>query len=161
MGAGWSRPKLTLAVTGAVVCTPRYRARVRWTVSAKGVVHDEHGVLLALNERDEWELPGGQLEEGETPEQCVAREILEETSLVVTAGCLLDAWVFEVIPGRQVLILAYACALAVPDLARPRASAEHAAVRFVGWGELDELTLPGGYRRAIDIACSRQARGCA
>lgn len=89
----------------------------------KGVVHNEHGVLLALNERDEWELPGGQLEEGETPEQCVAREILEETSLVVTAGRLLDAWVFEVIPGRHVLILAYSCALTAQDVAGLRESA--------------------------------------
>ena len=124
----------------------------------KGVVQDEHGVLLALNERDEWELPGGQLEEGETPEQCVVREIFEETSLVVAAGCLLDAWVFEVIPGRQVLILAYICDLTGPDVAGIRASAEHADVRFVAWGELDGLALPVGYRRAIDRA--RQAGGC-
>lgn len=130
-----------------------------WTVSAKGVVHNEHGVLLALNERDEWELPGGQLEEGETPEQCVVREILEETSLVVRAGCLLDAWVFEVMPGRQVLILAYSCELTRPDVAGIRASAEHAAVRFVGWEELDGLALPVGYRKAINR--SRGARGCA
>lgn len=130
--------------------TSRYRARVRWTVSVKGIVQDEHGVLLALNERGEWELPGGQLEEGETPEQCVVREVLEETSLAVTAQRLLGAWVFEVIPGRQVLILAYACALIGPDVAGLRASAEHQAVRFVGWGELDRVALPVGYRRAID-----------
>ena len=121
----------------------------------KGVVHDARGVLLALNERDEWELPGGQLEEGESPELCVVREVLEETSLVVTAGCLLDAWVFEVVPGRHVLILAYSCALTVPGRTGLRASAEHAAVRFVGWGELDALRLPVGYRRAIE-----SARGC-
>lgn len=130
---------------------------MRWTVSAKGVVQDRRGVLLALNERDEWELPGGQLEEGETPQQCVVREILEETSLVVTARRLLDAWLFEVIPGHQVLILAYACALTRPDIAGLRASAEHAAVRFVGWKELDGLNLPVGYRSAIEIARTHQA----
>jgi mutator protein MutT len=126
----------------------------------KGVVHDERGVLLALNERDEWELPGGQLEEGETPEQCVVREILEETSLAVAAGRLLDAWAFEVIPGRQVLILAYSCALTGPDVAGLRASEEHSAVQLVGWGQLDGLPLPVGYRRAIDSARSHQANGC-
>jgi mutator protein MutT len=118
-------------------------------VSVKGVVQDRRGVLLALNDRNEWELPGGQLEEGETPEQCVVREIREETSLLVTAGRLLDAWVFEVIPGREVLILAYACDLATPEVANLRASAEHSAIRFVGWSELAGLTLPAGYRRAI------------
>lgn len=128
-----------------------------WAVSAKGVVHDERGILLAFNEREEWELPGGRLEQGETPQQCVVREIFEETSLVVTASRLLNAWLFEVIPGRQVLILAYACALDTPNVVGLRASAEHAAVRFVGWKELDAVPLPLGYRRAIEIARAHQA----
>jgi 8-oxo-dGTP pyrophosphatase MutT (NUDIX family) len=52
-------------------------------------------VLLLKNERDEWELPGGRLEAGETPRQCVVREIEEETGWPVTAGPLLDAWVYK------------------------------------------------------------------
>jgi 8-oxo-dGTP pyrophosphatase MutT (NUDIX family) len=52
-------------------------AGVRFPVSVKGVVIYEQRVLLAFNERSEWELPGGRLEVGETPEACVAREIAE------------------------------------------------------------------------------------
>ena len=43
-------------------------------------------VLLLRNERDEWELPGGKLELGEDPADCVVREIGEESGWQVTAG---------------------------------------------------------------------------
>jgi ADP-ribose pyrophosphatase YjhB (NUDIX family) len=39
----------------------------RFPVSVKGVVAQAEKFLLLKNERDEWELPGGKLELGETP----------------------------------------------------------------------------------------------
>ena len=122
-------------------------AAPRFPVSVKGVVLRAGRVILLKNERDEWELPGGRLEAGETPEGCVAREIAEELGLGVTVGPLLDCWVYEPVPGRQVLIVAYGCRLA--DDGAPQLSHEHRALDWFDPDALDAIALPAGYRRAI------------
>ncbi|MEM9615567.1 MAG: NUDIX domain-containing protein [Actinomycetota bacterium] len=126
----------------------------RWPVSVKGVVAFGDLVLLLLNERDEWELPGGRLEAGETPERCVEREVQEETGLAVTVEGIVDAWVHPVLPDRSVLIVTYRCV----DLdrgvgGRPPAievSDEHRVARWTPVAALDELSMPVGYRRSIE-----------
>ena len=123
-------------------------------LTVKGVVLDRHGaVLLARNHRGEWELPGGRPEPGESHQAAVAREIAEETGLAVDVGERLAAWRFEVVPGRRVDVVAYACTLRGDR--PPVPSAEHEDVRFVAAGELGSLPLPGGYGAAIDAATAR------
>ena len=59
------------------------------------VIERENGELL-IDRRYEtsvlgglWEFPGGKVEVGETIEQCIHREIMEEVGLSITVGSLL------------------------------------------------------------------------
>lgn len=55
------------------------------SVSVAGVVVDDAGRVLVVRRRDNgaWQAPGGVLELDETPEDGVAREVVEETGLAV------------------------------------------------------------------------------
>ncbi|MDQ6691517.1 MAG: NUDIX domain-containing protein, partial [Candidatus Dormibacteraeota bacterium] len=51
--------------------------RLKLPVSIKAALIEGGRVCLLLNRRDQWELPGGRLEPGETPRQCLVREVRE------------------------------------------------------------------------------------
>ena len=52
---------------------------------------EDHKILIAQREIEDknggkWEFPGGKLEAGETPEQCLHRELAEELDIKVKVG---------------------------------------------------------------------------
>lgn len=63
------------------------------------VLREDGAVLLVRRARPpaagSWTLPGGKVEDGETPEQAIAREVLEETGLRVRVGEILETLVLE------------------------------------------------------------------
>src|SRR5262245_9473983 len=95
-------------------------------VSIKGVVLQAGRVLLLHNAPDESERPAGKVELGEDPAACVAREIAEETSWLVTTGPILDAWQYHIRPGIDVLIVTYGCHTTATS--PPAVSHEHSQV---------------------------------
>lgn len=54
-----------------------------------------------------WELPGGKMDFGETPQQAALREIMEETGIEAKLGAILYADSSVVSDTRQILILLY------------------------------------------------------
>ncbi|MFC8042837.1 NUDIX domain-containing protein [Nocardia sp. NPDC057353] len=119
-----------------------------YSVSIKGVVVRDGQVLLLKNEREEWELPGGRIEPNETPEECVAREISEETQWPVTTGPILDSWMYYIDEAeKNVFIVTYGC---YPDTAAdPVLSHEHKEVGLFGEDDIAGLPMPDGYKRSI------------
>jgi 8-oxo-dGTP pyrophosphatase MutT (NUDIX family) len=129
-------------------------------VSVKGVllrkISGTAEVLLLRNDRNEWELPGGRPEAQETPEACLAREILEETGLSVEVGPLVQDGLLTISPphapkATNVLILAYGCHLAPDDVrALIALSSEH---KSAGWIDVKDLPamsdIPEIYKAAV------------
>jgi len=128
-------------------------------VSVKGVLLIEGAVVLLKNERDEWELPGGRLEVGEDPAICVVREIREELGLDVTVAGIIDCWLYEVRPGREVVIVTYGCHLDGHD--EIEISAEHKEVGLFQPEALADLPMPEGYRRSVRAWLARRSAGAA
>lgn len=119
----------------------------RFPVSVKGVIVSDGHAILLKNERDEWELPGGKLEPTESPRDCVVREIREELGVAVSAGPLLDSWVYHIHPGVDVLIVTYGCIVApCPRFVR---SSEHKALGQFREQEIDALNMPGNYKQSV------------
>jgi 8-oxo-dGTP pyrophosphatase MutT (NUDIX family) len=116
-------------------------------VSIKGVLFVDGQVLLVRNDRAEWELPGGRMEIGETPEQALAREFEEELALQIEPLSIIDSYLFEVIPSRNVFIVTYGCRLR--GQFKPVLSEEHSAFGLHALADLGRITLPTGYARSI------------
>ncbi|WP_039831507.1 NUDIX hydrolase [Nocardiopsis valliformis] len=117
-------------------------------VSVKGVVMRDGKVLLLRNERDEWELPGGKIEVGETPEECLAREVEEETGWTVQVGEILDSWIYHITQvDRHVFIVTYGCH--VSSDAQVMVSREHKEANLFTETAALGLPMPEGYKRSV------------
>lgn len=81
-----------------------------------------------------WEFPGGKIEPGETPEQALHRELIEEMNLDVKVHELL-ATVTHDYPDFTVTLAAYRCTAGSTTFIMR----EHAACRWLHWNELETL----------------------
>ena len=92
------------------------------------VVFDGAKVLLTRRPDDKrhpgfWEFPGGKIDPGESPEQALCREMLEELDVEVRVSGIYEV-VFYRYEWGPVLILAYQCEL-LTDTLRDLGVAEH------------------------------------
>ncbi len=117
-------------------------------VSVKVALAVDDGWVLLRNDRGEWELPGGRVDDTDISLVDTARrECSEALGVEVIVGALVDAWLFDVIADKRVVVVCFAAEIASSgDLT---ISEEHDAVAIVGTDELDNHALPDGYRSAL------------
>ena len=96
------------------------------------LIDEHHRILLCRKSRgtDLLILPGGRIEPGESPEQCLAREIREELNSELVTPARLGVYEDQAAgdPGKTVRVLLYSGALTRP----PVAAAEIAELIWFG-----------------------------
>lgn len=117
-------------------------------ISVKLVVDYQGSVPLLKNERDEWELPGGKLEVGESPEHSVCREVAEELGLTITSVDIIDTWVYQITPVRHVFIVSYGTRYTGDE--HPTYSDEHKDLGLFPYQEIAGLYMPEPYKTTIN-----------
>lgn len=128
-----------------------------WPVSVKGILTRDSRVLVMMNERDEWELPGGHVEAGESPTDALAREFLEETGLTVRPTEMVSAAFYQPLAEKgSVLLLFYRVEAADGPLSVER-SPEHSAVLWADPHRLPD-NLPSVYRDVIAVPANLARR---
>ena len=79
------------------------------------IIENKDKVLITqrkkgTNQEFKWEFPGGKMEDRESPEECLIREIKEELGLDIEVLDTFD-FVYHEYPTIKILLLAYKCKL--------------------------------------------------
>lgn len=75
------------------------------------LIRQDNKILIAQRKPDShlgllWEFPGGKLEDGESLEQCLAREIKEELALDISVGSIFEV-IYHDYNIKNILLLCY------------------------------------------------------
>lgn len=107
------------------------------------VIREGDRVLVAQRQSGhlagKWEFPGGKLEPGESPEECLVREIKEELELEVRVEDIF-AVVYHQYETGPILLLAYTCTL-LNGCGLCEGRLHDGLVRWVSLEELSRLDL--------------------
>lgn len=105
------------------------------------VIIKENRILITQRAKEDklslkWEFPGGKLEEGETPEECLKREITEELNLDIEILGFMGSCIYDY-GTREIKLMAYQAQIISGDL---RLNVHHDA-KWITLNELKDYDL--------------------
>ena len=126
-----SAPRKIIEVVGAII-----KDGNRYLVGQRAANKSQGGL---------WEFMGGKIEQGETPEQALARECREELDLEIENERIIDSVVHEY-PEKTIRLTLIECTPKVGSLPRPN---EHQDIRWVTREEMEVLDFAPADRDLI------------
>ena len=133
-------------------------APLRRDVHEACAIIEQDGLVLAARRAEtmslplSWEFPGGKIEAGETPRQCLRRELMEELGIAISVGAALEPVTHDY-PSFTVTLYPFVC----PREGGEITLHEHAAIVWLApealpslqWAEADGPILENylGQRR--------------
>jgi len=119
-------------------------------ITIKAIIHKDNSFLLVQDHKEKWEMPGGKVDFGESPEETLRRELKEELGFEdVSIKDLVDSWTFCVgSDGNeyQFVVIVYNVEVRDQDI---KCSDEHRKFDWVPVDKIAYLNMREGYKESI------------
>lgn len=115
------------------------------------IIHDVDGRIFATQRgygemKDGWEFPGGKVESGESPEEALEREILEELDTKIVVERFITTVEYDY-PKFHLIMHCYLCCIESGNLILK----EHEAARWLTKEQLDSVDWLPADRVVVDL----------
>lgn len=111
------------------------------TKAVKAIILNENKILIVKNKNNFWDLPGGLIDENETNEEALKREVLEETSLEIVIKSKAGSWEFvRSYDKKTVQVVNYLCVVKEDNM-RFKLSIEHSDFKWIFPAEIINFNI--------------------
>lgn len=125
-------------------------------VGVKGFIKNDKGQYLITKKSDledvgpnDYDVPGGRIEFGETPEQALIREAKEEVNLDIEILQIFNSWSFVRDPEFMLVGVDFLCKYVGGDV---QMTEEHTGFQWMSVEEIENSNLPGWIKKTVQKA---------
>ena len=120
-----------------------------------GIIRKKNKVLIGRRARHErapglWEFPGGKMEQGETPEECLKRELMEELGIKADIGSLFTKYEYKYPHVTYQLYFYF-----VDNFSGSLEYNAHDKLECIGTDEFKKYDFLPGDQPVLDLLCSQ------